>query len=104
MNIIQKVRTKIQQTSIDVFLNQSIVGVNRLLVLVYLITANDGKTYSAKKYYLSKCVIKNYNVIINGKNFNDQPIDSDLKRYEEMRKLTTGQGKDYTTGCLLNVY
>ena len=36
------------------------------------------------------------------KNFYDQPSDSDIKRYEKIRKLTTGQGKDYTTGCLLN--
>ena len=32
----------------------------------------------------------------------DQVIDSDIKRCEEIRKLTTGQGQDYTTGCLLN--
>ena len=29
-------------------------------------------------------------------------FDSDKKRYEEIRKLTTGQGEDYTTGCLLD--
>ena len=38
------------------------------------------------------------------KNFYDQGIDSDIKRYEEIRKLTTGQGEDYTTGCLLDYY
>ena len=27
------------------------------------------------------------------KNFYDQTIDSDIKRYEEIRKLTTGQGQ-----------
>ena len=32
----------------------------------------------------------------------DQPIDSDIKRYEKIGKLTTGQGEDYTTGCLLD--
>ena len=36
------------------------------------------------------------------KNFYDQAIDSDIKRYEETRKLTTGQGEDYTTGFLLD--
>ena len=41
-------------------------------------------------------------MIINGKNFYDQPIDSDIKQYEKIRKLTTGQGADYTTGCLLD--
>ena len=39
--------------------------------------------------------------IINGKNFYDQSIDSDTRRYEEIRKLTTAQGKDNTTGNLL---
>ena len=32
-----------------------------------------------------------------GKNFYDQPIDSDVKQYEEIRKLTTGQSEDYAT-------
>ena len=45
-------------------------------------------------------VLTNYNVIINRKNFYDQPIDSDIKRYQETNKTTTGQGKDYTTGYL----
>ena len=46
--------------------------------------------------------MNNYNVIINGKNFYDQPIDSDVKRYIEIRKVTSGQGEDYITGCLLD--
>ena len=32
----------------------------------------------------------------------EKTIDSDIKRYEEITKLTTGQGEDYTTGCLLD--
>ena len=36
------------------------------------------------------------------KKFYDQAIDSDIKWYKEIRKLTTGQGEDYTTGCLLD--
>ena len=27
----------------------------------------------------------------------DQPIGSDIKRYEEIKKLTTAQGEDYTS-------
>ena len=34
------------------------------------------------------------------KHFYDQPVDSDIKQYEEIRKLTIGQCEDYTTGCL----
>ena len=32
----------------------------------------------------------------------DQPINKDIKTYENIRKITTGQGDDYTTGCFLN--
>ena len=40
-------------------------------------------------------------MIISG-NFYDQVIDPDIKQYEDIRKLTTEQGEDDTTGCLLD--
>ena len=40
--------------------------------------------------------------MIDGKNVFDQPINSDLKRYENIRRIATVQGDDYTTGCLLD--
>ena len=40
--------------------------------------------------------------MIDGKNFFDQPINSMTKTYENIRKIATGQGDDYTTGCLLD--
>ena len=52
--------------------------------------------------YLPKGIIKNYSIIIKGKYFHYEAIDSDIKRYEEIRKLTTLQGEDYTTECLLD--
>ena len=45
--------------------------------------------------------IDTYNVIISPKNFYDQTINSDIKPYEEIKKLLTRQGEDYPTGCLL---
>ena len=78
------------------FLGSNFVGFNRLFILVYSNQDPDSKKFKAKRYYLPKGIIKNYNVIINGKNFYDQPTDSDIKRYEEIRKLTTGQGENYT--------
>ena len=45
--------------------------------------------------------ITNYNVLINGRNFYDQPINNQIKQYDEIRKTVTGQEDDYTTGCLL---
>ena len=41
-------------------------------------------------------------MIINGKSFYDQSIDSDAKRCKKFRKLATGEGEDCTTGCLLD--
>ena len=32
----------------------------------------------------------------------DQPVKSDRRTYDNVRKIATGQGDDYTTGCLLN--
>ena len=40
--------------------------------------------------------------MINGRNLFDQPIDSKSKTYENIRKIATGKGDDYTTGCLLD--
>ena len=37
-----------------------------------------------------------------GENFFDQPINSMIKAYENITKITIGQGDDYTTGCLLD--
>ena len=40
--------------------------------------------------------------MIDGKNFFDQPINNNIKTYENIRKIATGKGDDYTTGCLLD--
>ena len=40
--------------------------------------------------------------MIDGRNIFDQPINSITKTYENFRKIATGQGDDYTTGCLLD--
>ena len=34
--------------------------------------------------------------------FFDQPIDNNIKGYESIRKIATGKGVNYTTGCLLD--
>ena len=40
--------------------------------------------------------------MIHGRNVFDQPINNINKTYENIRKITTGTGDDYTTGCLLD--
>ena len=57
---------------------------------------------SYNKYFLPTLKIKNYNIEIDGINFYDQPINDSLKQYDEIRKLSRGQGDDYTTSCWLD--
>ena len=40
--------------------------------------------------------------MIDGRKFYDQPINDITKQYDEVRKVSTGYGDDYTTGCLLD--
>ena len=54
------------------------------------------------KYFLPRVDITNYNVLVDGTNFCDQSINDQIKKYNEIRKTTTGQGDDYTMGCLLD--
>ena len=63
---------------------------------------NPVSVNSLKKYFLSRVKIENFNIEIDGRNFYDQPINVSIKQYDEVRKVSTGQGDDYTTGCLLD--
>ena len=54
-----------------------------------------------RKYFLPRVDIKDYNILIDGRNFYDQNISEDFKKYDKLRKVMTGRGKDYTTGSLL---
>ena len=53
-----------------------------------------------KQYYFSTVEIKDYNVMINGRNFFDQPIKNDFKTYNNITEI--GQGDEYTTWFLLD--
>ena len=85
-------------------LESSCQGVKRLFVLAYNNTAGNDQVSvdSYKKYFLLRVKIDNYNNEIDGRNFYDQPINDSIKQYDEVRKISTGQGDDYTTGCLLD--
>ena len=55
---------------------------------------------SCRTYFLPRVKIENYNIEIDGRN-DDQPINDLIKQYDQVRKVSAGQGDDYTTGCLL---
>ena len=84
-------------------LDASFQGVKRLFVLAYDNTGGNPVTAdSRKKYFLPRKKINNYNIEIDGRNFYDQPINDSVKQYDEIRKISTGKGDDYATGCLLD--
>ena len=86
-------------------LDASFQGVNRLFVLDFDNTkngVNKVERYSHRKYFLPRVNITNYNVLIDGRNFYDQLTNDLIKQYDEIRKIKTGRGDDYTTGCLLD--
>ena len=77
-------------------INPSFRGVNKIFVLSF---ENENDRTSHLTYYHPKVKeIKNRNVTIDGKNFFDQPINSDLQTNENVRKIATGKGSDYITG------
>ena len=39
--------------------------------------------------------------MIDGKKFFDQPVKSDMRTYDNIKRIATGKGDDYTTVCLL---
>ena len=87
-------------------LNASFQGVRRLFVLAYVVAAGAANDEAGikdnKKYFLPRGEIKNFNVLTDWRNFYDQPINDLIKQYDEVKKLSTGYGDDYTTGCLLD--
>ena len=88
-----------QNPNLNHLIEPSFQGVNRLFVLAF---ENDDERTSNKTYYIPNVETKDYNVMIDEKNFFDQPINNMIKTYENIRKITIGQGDDYTTGCLLD--
>ena len=88
-----------QNPNLNHLVEPSFQGINRLFVLAF---ENDNDRTSDEEYYLPTVEIKDYNIVINGENFFDQPIKNNKLTYDNIRKIATGQGDDYTTGCLLD--
>ena len=64
--------------------------------------ANRVTADSHRRCFLPKVKIENYNIEIDGRNFYDQPINDLIRQYDEVRKVSAGQGDHYTTSCLLD--
>ena len=100
-----KVGTNHNPAYIRELLDPSYQGLIKLFVLGYNNTEGDNNQISVnshQKYFIPRVRIENYNIEIDGRNFYEQPINDLIKQYDEVRKVTTAQGHDCTTGCLLD--
>ena len=88
-----------QNPNLNHLVEPSFQGINRLFVLAF---ENDDDRTSDEEYYLPTVELKDYNIVINDENLFDQPIKNNKITYDNIRKIATGQGDDYTTGCLLD--
>ena len=104
--IIKLIKVINKGTNIYELLSASLQGVKRLFVLAYLIAANAANNEAVikdkRKYFILRGKIENYNVLIDGRNFYNQPINDLIKQHDEVRKVSTGQGDDCTTRSLLD--
>ena len=94
-----KLTVQAQNQYLDSVINPSFQGVNRLFVLSF---QNNGSRTSYTIYNLPLVEVDCYNVVIDGRNFFEQPVKNNFITYDNIWKIATGQGDDYTTGCLLD--
>ena len=80
----------------------SFQGVNRLFIMAYNRANGQPTRNGQRKYYLPRIHLEKYNVIIDGRNFYDNPIESDIEKYRELTKVMMGKVEDNTTGSLFD--
>ena len=83
-------------------LDPSFQGVNRLFIMAYNRVDGQPTRNGQRQYYLPRIDLNKYNVIIDGRNFYDNPIESDIEKYRELKKVMIGKGEDYTTRSFLD--
>ena len=83
-------------------LDSSFRGVNRLFALGFARGNNDPTRNRIQRYYLPHVDITEYNILIDGRNFYDQPINNKIRQYDEIRKVATRKDDNYATGCILD--
>ena len=83
-------------------LDPSFQGVNKLFAMAYNSANNQATRDGRKKCYLPRTDLNKYNAIIDGRDFYDNPVESDIEKYRQLKKLMIGKGEDYTAGSLLD--
>ena len=61
--------------------------------MAYSRANNQPTRNEQQKYYLPRIDLEKYNVIIDGRNFYDNPIESYIEKYRELEKVILGKEK-----------
>ena len=103
-DILVEIAANKEEKYIRELLESSYQGIKRFFVVAYNDTAgyNQVSVDSYKKYFLPRVKTENYKIEIDRRNFYGQPVNDSIKQYDKIRKISTGQGNDYTTDCLLD--
>ena len=88
-----------QNPNLKYLVEPSFQEVNRLFILAF---EDEAQRISNKRYHPPNVEIEDYNVMTDVKNFFGQPVKNDKVTYENIRKIATGRGDNYKTGCLLD--
>ena len=84
---------------LDHLIDSSFQGICRLFVLSFK-NNNDNKGH--RKYFFPKVEIKDYNVMIDGQNVFYQLVKNDMRTFDNIQKIVTGQRDDYTIACWID--
>ena len=101
-----KVTIQEPKSYLDYLIDPGFQGVNRHFVVKDFDTSFKITTdwTVQTKYYVPTVEIKDYNVMIDGQNFSDQPLKNNLRTYDKIWNIGNGQGDNCTTNCLFNYF
>ena len=88
-----------QKRHLDFLISPSFLGVNRLFVLSS--EKETGRT-EHRGYYLPTVEIKDHNITINERNCFNKFVKNDVKTFENIQKIVSGEGDDWKTSFLLD--
>ena len=89
-----------QNNNLSYLIEPTFTNVNRLFVLLFARTnAGDIRDYFSH-YHVPNSEIKDFNVLIDGKNFFDLPVKNEEETYGKIMDMS--KNNDYTTGNLLD--
>ena len=90
-NYQSKVKIQLQYRYLSYLVHSSFQGVNKLFALSF---SNGISRTGNKRYFLPNVQTEDYNIMIDGLNFFDQPVKSDLRSNDNIQKIKIAAGQE----------